>query len=382
MTIRRVLTSYQSTFTLLLALAAGIIAGWRIGPPIVILKPLGDLFLTALYVLVIPLLFFSIASALANQGQLIWRQLISALWTFLRMSLLASLYMLIVVLVFPLEKMPNLKILDNISTPALLPGFGFLQHLSLFWVIGAGLALGMIAAYLPKKALTQPLNQITARLLQAVHTLMVFAPLGFFAYFALLTATLGPLIFSAYLPVTLTYYVAALVYGLLFFSLYAHSKNQLRAFWQAALLPALTALATLSSAATLPVNLQAAAQLKLPPEQYEMVLPLGTMLHKQGSILGGVLKIAFLFSLYGLHFYSLPVLGLTGIIAILVGTVMGAIPSGGMTGEMLILAAFGFPPSALMLIAVISLLIDPPATVLNALGNLIACVLSSKRQSI
>ncbi len=378
MTFRRVITSYQSTLVLLLALASGIVVGWWVGPAIVVIKPLGDLFLTAMYVLVIPLLFFSIASALANQGRLIWGQLIKALWLFLRMSLIASLFMLVVLVGVPLSKLPQLanpQQLHAISTPTLLPGLSFLQHISLFWVMGAGIALGLVAAYATDQRITKNLNTLTAGLLKAVNVIMCYAPLGFFAYFALLTASLGPLFFSAYLQVTLTYYITALIYGFLIFSLYALFVNRFKAFWKAAFLPAFTALATCSSAATLPVNLQAAERLGIRAEVFEMVLPLGTMVHKQGSILGGVLKIAFLFTVYGLNFYSLPVLGLTLILAILVGTVMGAIPSGGMTGEMLILAAFGFPPSALILIAVISLLIDPPATVLNALGNLIASLM-------
>lgn len=47
-------------------------------------------------------------------------------------------------------------------------------------------------------------------------------------------------------------------------------------------------------------------------------------------------------------------------VAFLVGAVMGAIPSGGMIGEMLILSVFGFPPESLPIIAVISTIIDVP----------------------
>lgn len=39
------------------------------------------------------------------------------------------------------------------------------------------------------------------------------------------------------------------------------------------------------------------------------------------------------------------------VVSLLVGTVMGAIPGGGMIGEMLIVSLYGFPPEALPIIA-------------------------------
>ena len=54
---------------------------------------------------------------------------------------------------------------------------------------------------------------------------------------------------------------------------------------------------------------------------------------------------------------------------------MGAIPSGGMLGEMLILSLYGFPPEALPIIAAISLIIDPMATMLNVTGDSVCAMM-------
>ena len=93
----------------------------------------------------------------------------------------------------------------------------------------------------------------------------------------------------------------------------------------------------------------------------ETVIPLGVNTHKDGSVIGGVLKIVFLFGLFGREMNHLPTL--LGILAVsfLVGAVMGAIPGGGMIGEMLIISVYGFPPEALPVIAIISTIIDAPA---------------------
>lgn len=137
----------------------------------------------------------------------------------------------------------------------------------------------------------------------------------------------------------------------------------------------ITALATCSSAASIPVNLQAAKNMKVSTDVYETVVPMGAILHKDGSVLGAIVKIAFLFGIYGMSFTQPSVLLTALMIALLVGTVMGAIPSGGMLGEMLILSFYGFPPESLLIIAAISIIIDPIATMLNVNGDSVCSML-------
>lgn len=109
----------------------------------------------------------------------------------------------------------------------------------------------------------------------------------------------------------------------------------------------------------------------------ETVILLGSTLHKDGSVLGGVIKIAFLFGI--LIWNSLvKTLAIALVMALLVGTVMGAIPGGGMIGEMLIISLYGFPPEALPIIAAISTIIDPPATMLNVTGDNACAVLTAR----
>jgi Na+/H+-dicarboxylate symporter len=107
-------------------------------------------------------------------------------------------------------------------------------------------------------------------------------------------------------------------------------------------------------------------------------IPLGAALHKDGSVMGGVLKIVFILAIFDKDIWSggmfLAIIGCS----LLVGLVIGAIPTGGMIGEMLILSMFGLPPEALPIIAVISTLIDPPATLLNATGDNVASMLVNR----
>ncbi|CAI8868320.1 L-cystine uptake protein TcyP [Bacillus sp. IT-79MI2] len=72
------------------------------------------------------------------------------------------------------------------------------------------------------------------------------------------------------------------------------------------------------------------------------------------------------------------ILAIALVVSLLVGTVMGAIPGGGMIGEMLIVSLYGFPPEALPIIAAISTIIDPPATMLNVTGDNACAVMTAR----
>jgi Na+/H+-dicarboxylate symporter len=129
--------------------------------------------------------------------------------------------------------------------------------------------------------------------------------------------------------------------------------------------------------ATMPVNLEAAPKMGVPIDVCDVVIPVGAALHKDGSVIGGVLKVLFAMSLFHQELTFGRLLMAAGV-AILVGVVVGAIPSGGMIGEMLILSVFGFPVEILPLLAAISVIIDPLATLLNATGDNVAAMMVTR----
>src|SRR6478735_7930506 len=61
-----VFKTYRSSLILLLAILIGGIAGYAIGPDVAVVKPFGDLFLNLMFMIIVPLVFFSVTSAIAN----------------------------------------------------------------------------------------------------------------------------------------------------------------------------------------------------------------------------------------------------------------------------------------------------------------------------
>jgi Na+/H+-dicarboxylate symporter len=160
--------------------------------------------------------------------------------------------------------------------------------------------------------------------------------------------------------------------------LFLHGNPTWSYLWRNIIPPSLTALATASSVATIPSNLEAANKTGIPRDISEVVIPIGATIHMEGSCLAAMLKIAFLFGVFNMDFFGTQTI-LTAIgISILCGTVVSGIPGGGVIGEILIISLYGFPPEAFPIITMIGTLVDPPATMVNAIGDNVASMLVAR----
>ena len=150
-------------------------------------------------------------------------------------------------------------------------------------------------------------------------------------------------------------------------------------FWKNNITPALTALGTCSSIATIPANLAAAKSMKIPIHIRNLSIPLGAPLHKDGSAMSSIIKIAVMFAIFGKEFTEPSTLLLAVGITIIVSVVEGGIPNGGYIGEVLAITIYGFPmEQALPAAMIIGTLVDPMATLLNANGDLVSSLLITR----
>ena len=199
---------------------------------------------------------------------------------------------------------------------------------------------------------------------------------------ASMVGTFGATIAIGYAKTFIIYLVASIAFYLVFYTLYAFiagGKKGVVVFWKNAIPPTLTALATCSSAATIPVNVTAAKNMGVPADIAETTVPLGTSFHKDGTIIGSMFKIMFLVALFGVEMTTAAdVLGMLGI-ALVANLLVTAVPIGGGTiSEMFIISMMGFPVAALPILTIIATIIDAPATVLNAVGDSSASMLVAR----
>ena len=107
----------------------------------------------------------------------------------------------------------------------------------------------------------------------------------------------------------------------------------------------------------------------MPRDISKIVIPIGATVHMDGTCISAVVKIALLFSFFGMKFAGIGTIATALGVALLSGIVMTGIPGGGFLGELLIVTLYGFPPAALPLISMVGTLVDPPATMVNAIGS-------------
>lgn len=210
------------------------------------------------------------------------------------------------------------------------------------------------------------LNEVVINI---VNIIMYYAPIGLGCFIATLIGSYGSVIAIGFLKTFIVYTLVCIFIYVFVYSAYVFlvsGKKGLKAYWKNIIGPSTTALATCSSAATIPINIKYTKEMGVPSDIAETTIPMGTSFHKDGSVVGSAFKIMFLIYLFGKDINILTILG----VSLLSTLLITAVPIGGGTiSEMFILQILGFPSSALPILSIIATIIDAPATVLNVVGD-------------
>ena len=396
---KKFLSNYKSTIILLVAIIVGSIVGIVFKEKATILSPLGDLFLNLLLVIIVPLIFLNITTAISKmkQPKRLGKIIVSIIVVFLITSIIAvligfaSTYFVKLVNTEDGEQIKasleetvedeetteeELTIADR--TVKLLTVNDFSKLFSkdniialLVFSIMVGIATNMSGEKgEPFRKVLESANDVMANI---VKIIMYYAPIGLGCYMASFVGSFGTSIAVGYLKTFVVYLIVAMVFYFIVYTIYAFiagGKKGVRAFWKNVIPATVTAMGTCSSAACIPVNIESTKKMGVPGDIAETTIPLGTSFHKDGSIIGSVFKIMFLVGLFGTSFTTFgDVMAVLGV-ALLANLLITAVPIGGGTiSEMLIITMMGYPVAALPILTIIATIIDMPATVLNVVGD-------------
>ncbi len=394
---RGFLKNYRFSLVLIGSIILGSFIGLILREKAVMLKPLGDIFLNLLFTIVVPLVFFSISSAVSGMsdvrrlGKIIFWMLV----IFVATSFVSSFLMIVAVKIFPVAQgmqVPafsdyhpqKISLSQQVVRTLTVSDFSDLfNKKNMLALILFSMLIGLATSLSGEKGkpFAQFLRSSIAVMEKAMSFIMLYAPVGLGAYFAYLTGHFGPQLFGSYFKALVLYYPVAIGYFVAGFSLYAYlagGAGGVKKFWANIIPVAATSWATGSSLASIPVNLKAAEDIGTPQDIREITIPIGATIHMDGSCMAAILKIAFLFGIFGMSF-SGPQAVLSAIgVAIVAGVVISGIPSGGMLGELMIVTLYGFPIEAMPLITMIGTLVDPPATMLNSTGDNVVSMLIAR----
>lgn len=389
--------SYRFPIILLISIVVGSLIGIIWGKDAMVLQPLGQIFLNLMFTIVVPLVFFTISSAVG--GMLNMRRLGKILGAlvgvFAATGMVAAVLVLIVVKIWPpaqgvvldlppAESFEAVNLADAIVRAVTVSDFSMLLSKNhMLPLIVFSIIVGVCVSITGKdnNRISTFLNDMSLIMMKAVDLIMLYAPIGLCAYFAALVGEFGPQLIGAYGRAMVIYYPLCLLYFVIAFPIYAYISGggpAVRRLLRHILPPTVTSLATQSSIATLPVNLEAAAKIGVPKDIRDIVLPIGATMHMEGSVLSAMLKITFLFGLFGHEFEGVGLYVVALLVSIMSGVVMSGVPGGGLIGEMLIVSLFGFPPEAFPIIATIGFLVDPPATCINVTGDTVSAMLVTR----
>ena len=278
---------------------------------------------------------------------------------------------------FELDDIPNA--ISNIIPRNPITSYLEGQMLSiLVFALIVGLAMGT----LPKESIQPVLDLLESIQKITIHILMFSMKIVPFAVFGLIVGMvakvgIGSMVgMGAYMgTVVLALGVMLLVYMLI---LKFVAKRQILSTFSKFRNPQTVSFSTASSMATMPVTLKTAEEiLEIDPKVSKFVIPFGTTVNMDGTALYQVIAVFFLAQLFSIE------LSMLSMLVIIVTTLLAsigtpAVPGAGVIVLSTILITVGIPPVGILLLISVDRILDMIRTMVNVTGDLTACCVFDK----
>ena len=386
-------------------------AQWIHGLIDYVTKPFGQIFLNLLFMLVVPLIFSALVLGVAELGDIAalgrlgWKTLI---YTAVVTAAAVGIGLLCVNLLQPglhmdpalvqktmsgnvlkageiVSKGNELRLMDllvNIVPHNIVGAMADdKQKLGIVFfalMIGIGLVMKPTPGTHAFKGALHGLFEISMHL---IGLFIRLAPYAVACFMFNLTFQLGFDVIRSLIWFVVTVLLALAIHGFVVIPLWVKLMGGMsaRVFFRETQEATLTAFATASSTATLPVTLRVAEDnLKLPRKVSRFVLTVGASANHHGTALFEGITVLFLAQVYGLH------LPLTQQLMVLVLCILGGIgtagiPSGSLPVIAMICGIIGIDPAGIGIIIGVNTFLDMCRTSLNVTGDLATAVVVAHR---
>lgn len=380
-------------FWILVAMIIGIGVGIAMSDDASMFKPLGDLFIQLIKMLVVPLVAVSIISGAATLGgsRSAGRIGVVSIGYIMLTTLIAVGVAILAGVIFQPGadlSAESISLLNNQpKTSEDVPEMTFwgtvidmipanpieaLATGNILQIIIFGLFLGFgIAAIEQQKRekVVAGLNYVLEALIWCIGKVMWVAPIGVFGLMADATGTFGFGILVKVANLLWVDLIAVAVMGLLIYpaTIMLISKIDIRTFFRNMVRPQIIAFSTASSMATLPLTLKACDDMGISKQTSGFVVPLGATINMTGNAIYYTLVAMFFAQFYGID------LAMGQYIAIAITASLGSIGQAGVPGPTLlvvaVLVAAGIPVEGLPLLYALDRIFDMIRTVLNITGD-------------
>lgn len=381
---------------IIIAMIIGVVVGVFMGEDATMFKPLGDLFIQLIKMLVVPLVFVSIVSGAAALGETKSAGLVGGLS--IGYMIVTTIISIVVALLLGVIFEPGANVgadgmaaisaaSEGVAESAVPVTAGFWDTVigmipenpiaalttgNILQIIVFGLFFGFGVSALAtekRRKVCNGLNTILEALIWCIGKVMYVAPFGVFGLIADATGTFGFDILMQVANVLWLDLIAVAIIGLGLFPLTValFSRIPLKTYFRAMVKPQVVSFSTASSLATLPVNMEACDAMGVSKQTSGFVLPLGATINMSGNAIYYALLAVFFAQFYGID------LGMTEYVSITVVCALGAIGQAGVPGPTLlaaaVLVAAGIPLEGLPLFYALDRIFDMIRTTLNITGD-------------
>jgi DAACS family dicarboxylate/amino acid:cation (Na+ or H+) symporter len=405
---------------LFVALAAGLTAGaalhdvdapWIVALNANLLRPIGQLFLRAIIMIVVPMVFSALVIGVYELGRghdlagVAGRTLA---FTVVLSTCSVSIGLLMVNLIKPGSSFPltaaSSQSVQTIETQAaavkpladtlveLIPRNpvetavraldGDMLQLMIFAVV-FGIAVSAGAAT-RENALIRLLEQVFDACMRIVLWVMKFAPIAVFAIIFGTAFTFGTSLFASLFLYVLTVVVALALhqFGVYPAMLKLVARRSPMAFFRGCRDVFLYAFSTASSNATLPLSLEVAeSRLRIPPDISRFVLTVGATANQNGTALFEGVTVLFLAQVYGLDLTAGQQVRVM-LMSILAGIGTAGVPGGSLPMVLIVAQSVGVPGEGMGLILGVDRLLDMCRTMVNVSGDLVIAALVAGPEAV
>ncbi|MCI6152643.1 MAG: dicarboxylate/amino acid:cation symporter [Fusobacterium perfoetens] len=356
------------------------------------LQFLGDFFIKAIKMVIVPLVFFSVTDAALSLGDI--KRLrsvgLKTVVFFLGTSGLAATIGLILANIIQPGKGVTLGTAGNSVEVKELPGlyktildllpnnpFQSLSSGDMMPIIVFSLLLGFAIIIMGEKGkpLASIINNLAEAMFNIIGLIISIIPYGVFGLMSVAMARYGTAIFGPVLKFILTDYLASAIVTVVVYSILLTVIGKVNPilFWKRAIQPWIIAFSTCTSSAALPVSMEVAPKLGISKEVSNFVLPLGATANMNGTCIYFGIIVLFASQLYGIDL-SIQQQILLVVQATFLSVGCAATPQIGLVISITLLTQMGLPLEATALVAGIYRIIDQAHTATNSSGDLVAAV--------
>ncbi|MCH9634115.1 MAG: Proton/sodium-glutamate symport protein [Chlamydiae bacterium] len=384
---------------ILLGMLLGLIVGSIFGSKAVFLKPVGQIFLNMIGMLILPLIFASMTVGITSikDPVKLGRVGLKTLALYMATTGLA----IVIGLFFAYLFKPGLNVGFVPSTPIetsseisgfsemilnIVPSNPFESFSSgnILQVIVFAVFVGLAIQFSGEKG--KPFLKFLESVSEVMYTLtgivMKFAPFGVFAIMASISGTFGLSILIPLAKLLGTIYIASFLQFFIVFSVILIFLCRLNPipFFKGMIEAIVLAFSTSSSSATVPVTIHCTQHnLGVSKNIACFVVPLGSTINMNGTAIFQGIAALFVAQMYGIE------LGLQNLILIVLTATLSAVGTAGIPGAgfivlSMVLKSVGLPLEGLAIIFAIDRLRDMVGTVVNIVGDAVVAVYVAKTE--